>query len=192
MDDEREQRTGRGRSPCAEMTAHEVARLLRVLAAAGIRAWIDGGWGVDALIGKQRRRHDDLDLVVELEHVPKLQEVLRREGYAHKDRDAPLSFMVVDPLGRQVDVHPVVSDEDGDGIYQMDHERTWTYPADGFEGVGHVAGKRVRCLTARVQMLVHSGYELGQKDHDEIAILHERFGVAPPSGYAPPEREAGG
>lgn len=30
------------------------------LTAAGIRVWVDGGWGVDALVGRQTRHHDDL------------------------------------------------------------------------------------------------------------------------------------
>jgi hypothetical protein len=32
-------------------------------------------------------------------------------------------------------------------------------------------------------MRVHAGYELTDKDHEEIRLLHERFGVDPPSGY---------
>jgi hypothetical protein len=35
-------------------------------------------------------------------------------------------------------------------------------------------------------MLVHSGYELSKKDHDEIRALHDRFGVDPPRGYSWP------
>jgi hypothetical protein len=32
--------------------------------------------------------------------------------------------MVVDPEGRQVDIHPVVFDGDGNGLYQMDNGKT--------------------------------------------------------------------
>jgi hypothetical protein len=32
-------------------------------------------------------------------------------------------------------------------------------------------------------MRVHSGYELREKDHEEIRIVNERFGVDPPRGY---------
>ena len=165
------------------MAADEVVRVLDALDAANVNAWIDGGWGVDALLGEQQRAHDDLDLVVELKDVATVENVLAQAGYADKDREAPLSFMVVDSEGRQVDIHPVVFDDDGNGLYQMDNGKTWTYPADGFGGVGLVGGKRVRCLSPRVQMLVHSGYELSRKDHDEIRALHDRFGVDPPRGY---------
>ena len=179
-------RFGRGRQPATEIVPDEVVRLLDAFEAAKVKAWLDGGWGVDALLGKQRRTHDDLDLVVELKDVATVEDLLRRAGYTDKDRDASLSFMVVDAEGRQVDVHPVVFDDDGNGLYQMDNGKTWTYSADGFCGAGRVGGKHVRCLSPRVQMLVHSGYELSQKDHDEIRALHDRFGVDPPPGYSWP------
>ena len=62
----------------------------------------------------------------------------------------------------------------------MENEREWTYPAEGFAGEGAVEGKRVRCLTAEVQVLVHAGYELTDKDYRELYLLRERFGVRLP------------
>jgi len=164
-----------------------VVELLDRFESAGVRVWIDGGWGVDALVGDQLRAHDDLDVVVGIEDVPTVQHVLRSSRYTVRDREAPLSFMTVDPDGRQVDVHPVSFDEQGNGLYQMDDGDTWTYPAAGLVGAGSIGGKPVRCLTPELQMRVHAGYELEAKDHEEIRILHERFGVAPPPGYEWPE-----
>jgi lincosamide nucleotidyltransferase A/C/D/E len=181
-----ERRWGRGRRPTAEMPAEEAVKLLDQLEQAGIEACVDGGWGVDALLREQRRSHDDLDLVVEMGDVEKLQEVLQSQGYAFQHRKAPLSFEMVAADGRQVDVHPVTFDERGDGIYQMDNGKTWTYSAEGLAGVGLIAGRKVRCLTPELQMRVHAGYELSDKDHEEIRILKERFGVEPPPGYQEP------
>jgi lincosamide nucleotidyltransferase A/C/D/E len=181
-----EQRAGRGRSPCTEMAAGEVVRLLDALDAAGVALWVDGGWGVDALFAEQRRPHDDLDLVVEMKDVSTLQRILKELDYTFQRRDAPLSFELVTPDGRQVDVHPVTFNERGDGIYQMDNGKTWTYPGEGLAGRGEIGGRRVRCLTPELQMRVHSGYELAAKDHDEVRDLHERFGVDPPEGYTRP------
>ena len=31
----------------------------------GIQVWLDGGWGVDALLKKQTRPHNDIDLFIE-------------------------------------------------------------------------------------------------------------------------------
>jgi len=165
----------------------DVLGLLDRFASAGVRVWIDGGWGVDALVGRRRRAHDDLDVVVSIDDVPRVQDVLRRAGYTFRDRDAPLSFMTVDADGRQVDVHPVTFDEHGNGIYQMDDGDAWTYPAGGLAGAGSIGGRPVRCLTPELQRRVHAGYELRAKDHEEIRILHERFGVSPPPGYEWPE-----
>jgi Aminoglycoside-2''-adenylyltransferase len=46
--------------------AEEVVELLDALLAERLRMWLDGGWGVDALLSEQTREHDDVDLVVEL------------------------------------------------------------------------------------------------------------------------------
>jgi lincosamide nucleotidyltransferase A/C/D/E len=37
----------------------------------GIRIWIDGGWGVDALLGKQSRAHKDLDITIQQQDLAK-------------------------------------------------------------------------------------------------------------------------
>jgi len=143
--------------------------------------WLDGGWGVDALLGEETREHDDLDLVVALERAEDLVAVLRRLGYEHVAGSAPTSFVLVDPTGRQVDVHPVTFDRArGGGVYLMNDGRDWVYPMQGFSGTGRVAGREVQCLSAEVQVLVHSGYELTEKDHIELELLRERFGVEVP------------
>lgn len=159
------------------MTADEVVAILDELDAAGIAAWLDGGWGVDALLEEQTRPHDDLDLVVSLDDVPRLREVLARRGYDMLGGAPPESFELVDADGRQVDVHPVTWAENGDGIYRMREGGTWPYPARGFEGRGTVAGRRVRCLTPEVQVITHAGYELDENDEADLQALRRRFGV---------------
>jgi len=162
------------------MEVSEVARLADALEDDGVAIWLDGGWGVDALLEEQTREHDDLDLVVALDDVPALVRTLRDEGYEQVAGMPPMSFVLVDAAGRQVDVHPVIFDERGGGVYVMDDGREWVYPASGFEGRGRVHGHPVRCLSPEVQVLVHSGYELGAKDYRELDLLRERFGVEVP------------
>jgi len=136
---------------------------------------------VDALLGEQVREHDDLDLVCELADSDRVSAALAEAGYERAAGGAPLSFVLVDPAGRQVDVHPVGFDESrGGGVYQMDDGREWVYPAAGFAGRGSVVGRPVRCLTPEVQVLVHDGYELEEKDYRELRLLHERFDVELP------------
>lgn len=174
------QRAYRGRVPSAPMEAAELTRLLDLVEAAGIDVWVDGGWGVDALLREQTREHDDLDVVVELRHAPRLVALLAAEGYALAAGGAPKSFVVVDSIGRQVDVHPVAFAADGGGVYVTEDGGAWVYPADGFAGRGAITGRPVRCLTPEVQVVVHDGYELGEKDWAELRLLRERFGVAIP------------
>jgi hypothetical protein len=102
------------------MRFSDVRNLCQELDCLGIPIWVDGGWAVDALLGKQTRSHDDLDIVVEQQHLPRLCEHLRGEGYADVARDdtTPWNFVLGDDQGRQVDIH-VISffDDAGNGIY---------------------------------------------------------------------------
>jgi lincosamide nucleotidyltransferase A/C/D/E len=47
-----------------EIRAVEVLRVVDALERAGVRSFLTGGWGVDAVLRHQTRRHDDLDLVI--------------------------------------------------------------------------------------------------------------------------------
>ena len=179
------QRAYRGRQPSAPMEADEVVRLLELFDGEDVTVWLDGGWGVDALLEQKTREHDDLDVVVELVDAPLLTSLLDSAGYMVVAGGVPKSFAAVDSHGRQVDVHPVVFDDArGGGVYLMDDGREWVYPSAGFAGEGRVAGRTVRCLTPAVQVLVHDGYELTDKDYRELLLLHERFGVELPAKYA--------
>jgi lincosamide nucleotidyltransferase A/C/D/E len=175
------QRAYRGRQPSAPMDASTVVALIDLLERQKIDVWLDGGWGVDALLGYQDRDHDDLDLVAELRHSQLIIETLENAGFELVDGAPPKSFVMVDADGRQVDVHPVVFDEArGGGVYVMRNDDEWVYPAEGFSGRGLVAGRQVRCLSPAVQVLVHAGYELEEKDYRELFLLHDRFGVELP------------
>jgi lincosamide nucleotidyltransferase A/C/D/E len=174
------QRAYRGRQPSAPMDSSSLLAVVGVLEAEGIGVWLDGGWGVDALLGRQTREHDDLDLVVELADATRVIELLGRLGYTQVAGAPPKSFVMVDAAGLQVDVHPVTVDAQGGGVYEMDDGKTWIYPAQGFTGRGSVDKRPVRCLSPEVQVLVHSGYELTHKDYRELYLLRERFGVEPP------------
>jgi len=52
----------------AGMRLGEVLAVLVDLRQAGCHFWIAGGWGVDALVGRQTRPRRDLDLAVNAEH----------------------------------------------------------------------------------------------------------------------------
>jgi lincosamide nucleotidyltransferase A/C/D/E len=55
-----------------EMTAQDVIKIVDLLNENNIDVIIDGGWGVDSLLGKQTRSHQDLDVAVMHKDVAKI------------------------------------------------------------------------------------------------------------------------
>ncbi len=100
------------------MEVAEVIAVLDRLAAVGLDFWVDGGWGVDALVGEQTRPHGDLDIVVGAEGLGRAADALAALDYAHDAAARPgLPARLVLHAGarRQVDLHPVVLDRHGNG-----------------------------------------------------------------------------
>jgi lincosamide nucleotidyltransferase A/C/D/E len=164
-----------------EMSSSHLTELLRLLGEASIDAWLDGGWGVDALLGRQTRRHRDVDIIVAVSNVPKLLDILGCQGFAVKEGTPPNSFVLSNRHGLEVDVHTVVFDNDGNGIYTMQSGEDWIYPADGFSGRGTVEGRSVACLSATTQVLCHAhGYAPVDKDLRDLELVQKSFGVELP------------
>lgn len=153
------------------MEAAEVIAVLDLLADAGVACWLDGGWGVDALVGRQTRPHEDLDLVIAVADVAPAIDALQKVGFAVDEDLRPVSFTMCTEDGRKVDFHPVTWDQTGSGIQAQPNNSSWTYPVEGFRGVGQVAGHPVRCLTADVQILCHAGYQLDAGDLRDLEVL---------------------
>jgi lincosamide nucleotidyltransferase A/C/D/E len=159
-----------------------VVDLVEHLASRGILVWLDGGWAIDALLGRQRRPHDDLDLVAALEDVPRIGAALGELGYIRPDSGDPRVVVMLDDDGHQLDVHPVVFNRAGDGIYAMTTGGDWIYPRHGFSGSGRVLGRGVPCLTPEVMMLCHAtGYALDRVHQDDVVALSEGFGIPIPA-----------
>ncbi len=43
--------------------------------------------------------------------------------------------------------------------------------------MGTIGGRSVRCPTAAFQINSHSGYQLKQRDIDDVRVLSEKFGI---------------
>lgn len=81
------------------MDADHLTRLLDVLSQGEVGVWLDGGWGVDALLEEQTREHHDVDVVVELSNVQRLAQLPATEGYEVVTGVPPQSFVLVDAIG---------------------------------------------------------------------------------------------
>ena len=59
----------------------DVLSVLRLADGAGARLWIDGGWGVDTLLGGQTREHGDLDVAIEARYLSAFRDALSGHGF---------------------------------------------------------------------------------------------------------------
>jgi lincosamide nucleotidyltransferase A/C/D/E len=174
------------------MNITDVVDLYTQLTAFGIEVWLDGGWGVDALLGEQTRPHSDADIVVQHKDVPKLREWLEARGYTDVPRDdtSPWNFVLGDQQGRLVDVHAVTLDAEGNGLYGP-VEKGVMYPAGSLTGSGVVGGHAVKCISAEYIVRFHTGYKLRETDFHDVAALCARFGIGYPEEYVSLRSEEG-
>jgi len=164
------------------MTGESVLELLGRLRGAGVEAWIDGGWGVDALAGEQTRPHDDLDLVVRLSDAAAIREALAPLGFAEVENELPTRFVLADAVERRIDLHTVEFDESGGGVQTHQDGSAFRYPPEGFTE-GGILGRPVPCISAKIQLACHLGYEPDEKDLHDVHLLHARFGLPLPVPY---------
>ncbi len=167
------------------MNAKDVIALYSEIQRRGIEIWIDGGWGVDVLLREQTRAHSDLDIVIQQQDVAALRTLLEGKGYRDVPRDDTRAWVFVlgDEAGRQVDVHVIVFDGSGNGIYGP-KENGEMYPAASLTGSGVIDGCPVRCISPEYLVKFHTGYKLDANDYADVAALCERFGIELPEECA--------
>ncbi|MFE9680492.1 nucleotidyltransferase domain-containing protein [Streptomyces sp. NPDC002701] len=160
------------------MSADDVLGVLAVLRAADADVWVGGGWGIDALVGEQTRRHRDLDLMHRADQERTVVAALSAAGFTETLDGRPVRFVVTDPHGREIDLHPLVFAADGSAVQASpDPHRPFVYPAPCFVS-GTVRGASVPCLSAEQQVYFHQGYAPTDRDRHDMAELRRVFGVA--------------
>ena len=167
------------------MRAVDVVEALDRLADAGIAFRLDGGWGVDALVERETRAHDDLDLVVARADRAAAEAALAGIGYAEAVEYSPrlpARVLLADGRGRRVDLHLVVFDDAGNAWQELDDGGWGLYPVVVLPSNGRVAERTVPCISADLQLRHHLGYALRDVDRHDLALLAERFGVPLPPG----------
>jgi lincosamide nucleotidyltransferase A/C/D/E len=163
----------------AEMSGEVAVQLLRLFHQHGLDVVVDGGWGVDALLGEQTRAHQDLDIALPHPDVPQLRALLEALGY--KDVPRPdtreCNFVMGDGLGHEVDIHSFIFDDGGKLVFGVE------YPFDSLAGRGCIEGYEVRCITPEWMVRFHCGYKCDEDDYHDVLALCERFGIALPDEY---------
>jgi lincosamide nucleotidyltransferase A/C/D/E len=164
-----------------EMTRPDVLAFLDLTDDLGIGIWLDGGWGVDALLGTQTRRHEDLDIVLEARHSATLVQHLSLLGFrpAARDDAAPWNFALGDDHGREVDLHVVEFTGTGDALMGPSS----SYPRGSLDGYGTIGARTVRCVAPAWAVRFHTGYEVDERDWSDVARLCERYDLPVPPEY---------
>lgn len=165
------------------MGQNDAIEVLVALQDAGIEIWVDGGWGVDALLGEQTRDHGDLDLALRLDAVGTAIEILRRLGFRSHEDEMPTRLALCDDGDRKVDLHPLVFDANGNGLQRLQDGSFGTYVAEGLTGRGRIGELSVRCLSPSLQMRFHVGFELDETDRHDVELLSRKFGLPVPEEF---------
>jgi lincosamide nucleotidyltransferase A/C/D/E len=152
----------------------------------GVTYWIDGGWGVDALLGEQTREHTDLDLALDDVAAAALVPALRARGFLDVELDRPgraeWNFVLGDVHGHELDLHVVRWDRAGNGVLGPPEDGN-VYPAGSLSGTGTIAGRSVRCVAPAALVAFHTGYAVDDDDWSDVSRLCARFGIPVPDDY---------
>jgi lincosamide nucleotidyltransferase A/C/D/E len=168
------------------MLATDVIPLYRAFMAARAQVWLMGGWGVDALLGRQTRPHHDLDVLLDVSNLEQLRLCLIDLGftlsYTWDDEvrwvrdeswssglEQPSAFVYGHADGRAVDVHVVRRSRDG--TVEMLWNAPYAFTAAGLRATGVVDGHEVCCLSREMQQQAHTGYELPAHHLQDLRLL---------------------
>lgn len=162
-----------------QMSGDAVVDLMQLCDQNGIVVFVDGGWGVDALLGRQTRVHADLDIALEHKDVPQLRALLEARGYTDVPRDdtRECNFVMGDDQGHEVDFHSYTYGTQGKLLFGIE------YPLDSLTGTGSIQGYPVKCISPQWMVKFHSGYELDENDYCDVAALCKHFSIALPAEY---------
>ncbi len=87
--------------------------VVALLEEAGIKYWIDGGWGVDLLAGQQTREHRDIDIDFDATRTEELLDILVAKSYHISTDCRPVRIELYSHDHGYLDIHPFVINEDG-------------------------------------------------------------------------------
>jgi lincosamide nucleotidyltransferase A/C/D/E len=166
------------------MKLEQVITLVNSFKAANLSFWLDGGWGVDALLGEQTRAHSDLDLAVQYKDLPSFQQVLEAKGYARacglEGSDWNLVFQ--HSSGQSADLHGFVLNEQKNGVLG-DPANGDMYPVGSLNGIGTLGGIKVRCVAVQFVLNFRNSFVPCAVDHHDVEALCTRFGLPLPSRF---------
>lgn len=163
------------------MNERDTVNFLKIAERLGVNVWIDGGWGVDALVGHETRPHNDIDIFIEKKDAAIFTSMLISNGYRETEMEYTTGDHTVwcDSCGHIIDLHLFKFGESG--TLYFDNE---AYPSDILNGKGLIGGVMVRCLSAEAQLLYHQGYAHDENDMHDVLLLCKILEAPVPAEYA--------
>lgn len=163
------------------MQVDDLIQIMQLLHENQIEVIIDGGWGVDALLGRQTRDHEDLDIAIDHTDSPAIHRILEEHGYHEVPRNDSHAdnYVMEDEDGHLIDIHTFHFDSLGKLVEGLD------YPFESINGLGSINGFMVRCITVEWMVKFHTGYQLDENDYLDVKALCDHFGAAIPEEYKP-------
>ena len=161
-----------------ESDAVEIILLFR---SKGIQIYLDGGWGVDALVGFESRCHNDIDIFIEKQDKECSIKLLKDTGYSETvmEYTTPEHTVWRDGNARIIDLHIFSRNSEGDFVFESE-----TFPKEVFTGKGRIGHLEVDCITPEWQVRFHSGYKLDDNDIKDVLLLCDKFNLALPDEIA--------
>jgi lincosamide nucleotidyltransferase A/C/D/E len=162
------------------MPAEKVVELYKLFEDNGVQIWVDGGWGVDALLEEQTREHADLDVALDHIHEGKMRDLLGRHDYKVVQTNDKTDWNYVLGDGRHlIDVHIFGFDKAGNNTYGT------KYPIDSLTGSGKINDVKVRCISPLWMLQFKSHPKQSQVDRFDQKRLCEKFSLPIPPIYKP-------
>jgi lincosamide nucleotidyltransferase A/C/D/E len=156
----------------SEMTLEEVIAIVEILDRHEIEFYLDGGWCVDALLGKQIRPRANLHIAIQHKDSSDIREFLEEHGYSEIEREdtTKFDFSLRDDRSHQIDIYTYVFDAEGNHLYGI------PYPFKAFSGSGSIDGHPVKCLSPEWIVLSHS-YEFDEDDYHDVKAICQHFNI---------------
>jgi lincosamide nucleotidyltransferase A/C/D/E len=164
------------------INASDVVELLSWLEHHGVGVWLNGGWGVDSLLGHETREHEDLDITISAADRAAYTAAMEAAGFTPHRVDNEFNWVLIDGRGRLVDVHLVDFSErvvTGAGV-SIYGPAGLPFEVGSLEGRGTIAGKPVKCETAEFQVRGHTRYTPDEKDYRDVLALCAAFDIEMP------------
>jgi len=151
-------------------TQEDLFTVLDLIEAAGIPYWLDGGWGVDALCGRQTRPHRDIDIDFDATYTQQLLDLLTAHGYKITTDWRPVRIELYHPRLSYIDIHPFQVMPDGTASQADPTGGRYQFPADYFTTVTY-AGRTIPAISIKGQEAFHTGYDLRETDKQDLQNL---------------------